>query len=49
MREHDKRLREQDARFAARMAEMADFQAHSDKCLDALIHIVRADRNGRSA
>ena len=48
-REHDKRLREQDARFTEQMAEMREFQAHSDKRLDALIDIVRADRNVRSA
>jgi hypothetical protein len=49
MREHDMRLREQDARVAKEMAEMREFQAHSDRRLDALIDIVRADRNGRSA
>ena len=42
-------LREQDARVAEEMAKMREFQAHSDKRLDALIDIVRADRNGRSA
>jgi tellurite resistance protein len=42
-------MRAQDARFAEEMAEMREFQAHSDKRLDALIDIVRADRNGRSA
>ena len=36
-------MREQDQRFA----EMREFQAHSDRKLDALIDIVRADRNGR--
>jgi hypothetical protein len=40
-------MREQDARVAKEMAEMREFQAHSDKRLDALIDIVRADRNGR--
>ena len=45
MREHDEYLREHDRRFA----EMREFQAHSDKKLDALIDIVRADRNGRSS
>lgn len=49
LREHDKHLREQDVRIAQEMAEMRAFQAHSDKRLDALIDIVRADRNGRSA
>lgn len=38
-------LREVDAQ----MAEIREFQSHSDKKLDALIDIVRADRNGRSA
>lgn len=38
-------MREQDQRFA----EMREFQAHSDRKLDALIDIVRADRNGRSS
>ena len=42
-------MREQDARVAKEMAEMREFQAHSDRRLDALINIVRADRNGRSA
>jgi hypothetical protein len=45
IREHDERLREHDKRFA----EMREFQAHSDRRLDALIDIVRADRNGRSS
>jgi hypothetical protein len=39
----------QDERFERRLAEMAEFQAHSDRRLDALIDIVRADRNGRSS
>jgi len=42
-------MREQHARAAEEMAEIRAFQAHSDKKLDALIDIVRADRNGRSA
>ena len=42
-------MREQDARVAEQMTEMRAFQAHSDKRLDALIDIVRADRNVRSA
>jgi tellurite resistance protein len=46
---HEQRLREQHALFAKEMAEMREFQAHSDKRLDALIDIVRADHNGRSA
>jgi hypothetical protein len=42
-------LRERDAGVAEEMAKMREFQAHSDKRLDALIKIVRADRSGRSA
>lgn len=42
-------MREQDERFERRLAEMAQFQAHSDRRLDALIDVVRADRNGRSS
>jgi hypothetical protein len=49
MSEHHKQMRERDAHVAKEMAEMREFQAHSDKRLDALIDIVRADRNGRSA
>ena len=45
VREHDEQIREHDKRFA----EMREFQAHSDKRLDALIDIVRADRNGRAS
>jgi hypothetical protein len=32
-----------------RMKEIAEFQAHSDRRLDALIDIVRARENGRSS
>lgn len=49
MRERDKQLREQDDRLERRMAEIAEFQAHSDRRLDALIDIVRANNNGRSS
>lgn len=42
-------MREQHARFTEEMGKMREFQAHSDKRLDALIDIVRSDRNGRSA
>ena len=42
-------MREQHARFMQEMGKMKEFQAHSDKRLAALIDIVRADRNGRSA
>ena len=45
MRDHDKRLREQDERWD----RLVESQAHTDRRLDALIDIVRADRNGRSA
>ena len=41
MREHDKQLREQHEHFQKEMREIKDFQAHSDKRLDALIDIVR--------
>src|SRR5207253_11438060 len=49
MREHDTRLREQDMRFERRYAELLESQAHTDKRLDALVDIVRVDRNGRSS
>jgi hypothetical protein len=42
-------MRERDNRLDRRMTEIAEFQAHSDRRLDALIDIVRADRNGRSS
>jgi hypothetical protein len=45
MRDHDKRFREQDERWD----RLVESQAHTDRRLDALIDIVRADRNGRSA
>ena len=48
MRERDKQLREQDDRLERRMTEIAEFQAHSDRRLDALIDIVRNGRNGKS-
>ena len=44
MRDHYKRLREQDERWD----RLVESQAHTDRRLDALIDIVRADRNGRS-
>jgi hypothetical protein len=49
LREQDLQFKEQMTVFAEQMAEMKAFQAHSDGRLDALIDIVRADRNGRSA
>jgi hypothetical protein len=42
-------MREQDERWERRYAELVESGAHTDRCLDALIDIVRADRNGRSA
>lgn len=41
--------RERDNRLERRMAEIAEFQAHSDRRLDALIDIVRARDNGRQS
>lgn len=35
--------------FMDEMKVMKEFQAHSDRHLDALIDIVRADRNGRAS
>jgi hypothetical protein len=49
MREHDKRLREQDARWEHRYAELVESGAHTDRRLDALIDIVRVDRGGRAS
>jgi hypothetical protein len=48
MRERDKQLHKQDVRWERRFTELSDFQAHSDRRLDALIDIVRAKNNGRS-
>ncbi|HMG73390.1 MAG TPA: hypothetical protein VK582_07810 [Pyrinomonadaceae bacterium] len=42
-------MREQDERWERRYAELVESGAHTDRRLDALIDIVRADRNGRSA
>jgi hypothetical protein len=41
-------MREQDVRWERRFTELSEFQAHSDRRLDALIDIVRANNNGRS-
>jgi hypothetical protein len=49
IREHDKRMRQQHQQFLDEIKVMKEFQAHSDRRLDALIDIVRADRNGRSS
>lgn len=42
-------MHEQHQQFMYEMQVMKEFQAHSDRRLDALIGIVRADRNGRSS
>ena len=39
-------MRERPKQFMDEMQVMKEFQAHSDRRLDALIDIVRADRNG---
>lgn len=41
-------MRAQDERFERRYAALVASQAHTDRRLDALIDIVRADRNGRT-
>jgi hypothetical protein len=42
-------LREQDKLWKRRHAELVESGKHADRRLDALIDIVRADRNGRSS
>ena len=42
-------MREHHKQFQYEIKVMREFQAHSDRRLDALIDIVRADRNGRSS
>lgn len=42
-------MHEQHQQFMDEMRVMKEFQTHSDRRLDALIDIVRADRNGRSS
>jgi len=42
-------MRERHKQFMDELQVMKEFQAHSDSRLDALIDIVRADRNGRSS
>jgi len=42
-------LREQDERWRRQHAELVESGKHTDRRLDALIDIVRADRNGRSS
>ncbi len=42
-------MREQHQHFLDEIRVMKEFQAHSDRRLDALIDIVRADRNGRAS
>jgi uncharacterized protein YecT (DUF1311 family) len=41
-------MREQDTRWEHRYAQLIESQAHTDRRLDALIDIVREQRNGRS-
>ena len=45
-RESDKRWRDSDERWERRMEMLRESQAHTDKRLDALIDIVRQQRNG---
>jgi len=42
-------MRAQDERWQRQHAELVESGKHTDRRLDALIDIVRADRNGRSA
>jgi hypothetical protein len=42
-------LREQDELWKRQQAELVESGKHTDRRLDALIDIVRADRNGRSS
>lgn len=42
-------MRERQKQFIDEVQVMKEFQAHSGRRLDALIDIVRADRNGRSS
>ena len=49
MREQCQLWREQDERWERRYGELLESQAHTDRRLDALIDIVRADRNGRAS
>jgi hypothetical protein len=42
------RMREQDEYWKRRHAELVEAGEHTDRRLDALIDIVRADRNGRT-
>jgi multidrug resistance efflux pump len=42
-------MRQQHQQFLDEIKVMKEFQAHSDRRLDALIDIVRAERNGRSS
>ena len=43
-----KEARERDQSFERRMEELRESQAHSDRRLDALIDIVRKQRNGEA-
>jgi hypothetical protein len=42
-------MRQQHQQFLDEIKVMKEFQAHSDRRLDALIDIVRTERNGRSS
>jgi hypothetical protein len=42
-------MRQQHQQFLDEINVMKEFQAHSDRRLDALIDIVRTERNGRSS
>jgi hypothetical protein len=42
-------MREQDTRWELRYAQLIESQAHTDRRLDALIDIVREQRNGRTS
>jgi hypothetical protein len=42
-------MREQDERWKRQHAEIVESGKHADRRLDALIDIVRSDRNGRSS
>lgn len=48
MRQQDERFERSSADFDRRFAALMESQAHTDKRLDALIDIVRAQRNGKS-
>jgi hypothetical protein len=43
-----RQIREQDELWTPQQAELVESGKHTDRRLDALIDIVRADRNGRT-